>query len=115
VISPLYTGSGLKIKLIEALAAGKAVVGTSVTAQGVEPLVAGAMALADDPNQFAQAVVALLGSPEQRSALAGAGLNAAREHFSPSACFRERVQLVDDGRMSPLPQKSLQPDAARSQ
>ncbi len=94
VISPLYTGSGLKIKLIEALAAGKAVVGTSVTAQGVETQVAGAMALEDEPARFAEACVALLGEHERRNALAAAALRCANAHFSAAACFRDLTAFV---------------------
>lgn len=94
VISPLYTGSGLKIKLVEALAAGKAVVGTSVTAQGVEAQVAGAMALEDEPARFAEACVALLADRDARATLAAAALACAHEHFSAAACFRALTAFV---------------------
>lgn len=94
VISPLYTGSGLKIKLIEALAAGKAVVGTSVTAQGVETQIAGAMALEDEPAHFAEACVSLLSQHERRAALATAALACANTHFSAAACFRDLIAFV---------------------
>lgn len=87
VISPLRTGSGLKIKLIEALGAGKAVVGCTVTAQGVETEVAGALMLEDDPARFATAVIGLLADQGQRRALAARALAAAERHFAPSACF----------------------------
>ncbi|HWA00946.1 MAG TPA: glycosyltransferase [Caulobacterales bacterium] len=87
VISPLRTGSGLKIKLIEALAAGKAVVGTTVTTQGVAHLVDGAMIVADDADAFAGAVAALLGDAPRRRALAEAALERARRDFSRDAAF----------------------------
>ncbi len=94
VISPLYTGSGLKIKLIEALAAGKAVVGTSVTAQGVEHLVAGALVLEDDASAFARACVALLGDSGRRAVLAEKALACAQANFSAEACFRETIAAI---------------------
>jgi len=96
VISPLYTGSGLKIKLIEALAAGKAVVGTSVTAQGVGDAVRGAMLIEDDPARFAGACVSLLCDHGKRAALAEAALGCARAHFSADACFREFVAAITE-------------------
>jgi succinoglycan biosynthesis protein ExoO len=106
VISPLYTGSGLKIKLIEALAAGKAVVGTNITAQGVATQVEGAMEVEDDPARFAAAVIALLGDRSRRAALAAAALDCAHAHFSPAACFRELTAFVS-GKEGPATQKPL--------
>jgi GT2 family glycosyltransferase/glycosyltransferase involved in cell wall biosynthesis len=94
VISPLRSGSGLKIKLIEAWAAGKAVVGTTVTAQGVEALAGEAMIVADDPLEFAQAVIRLLADASERRALGGKGLNAARERFSAQAAMAAFVARV---------------------
>lgn len=114
VISPLFTGSGLKIKLIEALAAGKAVVGTSVTAQGVESQVDGAMAREDDAAAFAGACVALLGERERRASLAAAALACANAHFSAAACFRDLTAFVrgDDAAAA---QKSLRKALSQSQ
>lgn len=97
VISPLYTGSGLKIKLIEALAAGKAVVGTGVTAQGVEDVVRRAMVIADDPAVFARDCIALLSDRGKRVALAEKALVCARDHFSADACFRDFVGAIKGG------------------
>jgi GT2 family glycosyltransferase/glycosyltransferase involved in cell wall biosynthesis len=94
VISPLVTGSGLKIKLIEAMAAGKAVVGTNITAQGVHHLVADAMVIEDDPERFAEATVRLMNDYRARRALGAHALACAREHFSPEACFRDLVAAV---------------------
>jgi hypothetical protein len=91
VISPLVTGSGLKIKLIEAMAAGKAVVGTNITAQGVHHLVADAMVIEDDPERFADATARLMNDYRARRALGARALDRARQHFSPEACFRDLV------------------------
>ncbi len=109
VISPLYTGSGLKIKLIEALAAGKAVVGTRVTAQGVEEIVADAMALADAPEAFAAAIIDLIGNRARRAALGQAALTCAERHFSVQAAFKPLIAYVrgdDEG-----PQQNVLQDA----
>lgn len=113
VISPLYTGSGLKIKLIEALAAGKAVVGTSVTAQGVEDVVADAMALADAPGAFAEAIINLAGNRAQRATLGRLALTCAERHFSVQAAFSPLIAYVRGGAGSP--QNVLQEASAASQ
>lgn len=103
VISPLYTGSGLKIKLIEALAAGKAVVGTSVTAQGVEDIVPKAMVIADEPQRFAAALITLLGDDAARGRLAAAALTCAQANFSPQAAFAALLGDVRRGVQTTAP------------
>jgi succinoglycan biosynthesis protein ExoO len=87
VISPLTFGSGLKIKLVEALAKGKAMVATSVTLQGVERECEGAVRVTDDPAVFAAHVLELHENEAARTALAQGALTAARTHFSASACY----------------------------
>ncbi len=114
VISPLYTGSGLKIKLVEALAAGKAVVGTAITAQGVEAEVAGAMAIEDDPAGFATAIVTLLDNRPRRTALATAALRCAQAHFSAGACFADLAAFVR-GESAATARNSLRKELSQSQ
>lgn len=95
VISPLRQGSGLKIKLVEALAQGKAVVATRCTLQGVEGLAdEGAVIEADAADDFADAILRLLGDDAARAALAAAGLAAAGRHFGPARCFAELLSWV---------------------
>lgn len=97
VVSPLTFGSGLKIKLVEALAQGKAVVATGVTLQGVETECAGAVLRADEPRPFAEAILSLA-DPVARRALAEAALAAAQAHFSPQACHAEFTAWLDENR-----------------
>ena len=89
VISPLRAGSGLKIKLIEALAYGKAVVATPKTLQGVEALLSEAVRLAEEPDKFSSAVTELLTDPNARADLATRGLTALHAHFSSEVCYGE--------------------------
>jgi succinoglycan biosynthesis protein ExoO len=97
VISPLFTGSGLKIKLIEAMAAGKAIVGTSVTLQGVEEMAGAAIRCHDDAAGFADAAATLLGDTAARTALGRKALACAQTHFSPSACFAPLAAFLRGG------------------
>ncbi|NEU14574.1 glycosyltransferase [Methylobacterium sp. BTF04] len=87
VISPLTVGSGLKIKLIEAMGFGKAIVATSMTVEGVEALVEGAVVVVDEADAFATAVCELLGERQRRTVLAEAALAVARSAFAAEACY----------------------------
>ncbi|GAB4274080.1 MAG: glycosyltransferase [Candidatus Promineifilaceae bacterium] len=69
MIMPFRVGSGTRLKLIEAMAAGKAVVSTRVGAEGFPVENGRHLILVDEPAQFAQAVLALLNSPEKRQIL----------------------------------------------
>lgn len=89
LVSPLTFGSGLKIKLVEALGQGKAVVATSITLQGVEDSCGPAVRCEDGAEEMAQAIIELLRSRPARLALAGRALACAREHFGTEAVHRE--------------------------
>jgi protein-tyrosine-phosphatase/glycosyltransferase involved in cell wall biosynthesis len=72
-VVPLRIGGGTRLKIFEALAMGKAVVSTTIGAEGL-PLVPGVHFLQeDDPERFAAGVVALLGDPGLRRSLGRAG------------------------------------------
>lgn len=73
VVCPLREGGGIKVKVLEALARGRAVVSTTVGAQGFGPGARTAMRIEDRPRRFAQAVVDLLEDPAERARLGAAG------------------------------------------
>jgi len=88
-VVPLRIGSGTRLKIFEALSMGKAVVSTTVGAEGL-PLVPGQHFLqADDPAEFARATVALLRDPARRKALGTAGRQLVETRFSWSGVARE--------------------------
>jgi succinoglycan biosynthesis protein ExoO len=96
VIAPLLSGSGLKIKVVEALAAGKAIVGTPVSAQGVAPIVEQAMMIETEPDAFAAAIAGLLADSAQRRPLAQAALECARTHFAPSTSYAPLIRSLNE-------------------
>jgi glycosyltransferase involved in cell wall biosynthesis len=66
---PIRTGSGVKVKMVEAMHSGCAIVCTSAATRGLPEGAASAVVLADGEDAFADAVVALLGDAHRRSAL----------------------------------------------
>ena len=73
VVVPLRIGGGSRLKILEALAAGKAVVSTSVGAEGLDLVPSQEICIADGPAEFARTVVALLTSSNDRRRIGLAG------------------------------------------
>jgi glycosyltransferase involved in cell wall biosynthesis len=72
-VVPLRAGSGTRLKIFEALAMGKAVVSTTVGAEGLGLEPGEHFLPADDPAVFAKAVISLLRDTDQRRTLGRAG------------------------------------------
>lgn len=68
-VAPLRLGGGMRIKVLEALAAGKALVASPLAVEGLD-LVDGVQAvLASSDQEFSSAIAVLLGDTERRRAL----------------------------------------------
>lgn len=81
-IVPLRIGGGTRLKIFEAMAMGKAVVSTSVGAEGLPVRDGENILLADTPENFASAVVSLLGDPNRRWQLGAASRSLVEENYS---------------------------------
>jgi len=81
-VVPLRVGSGTRIKIFEAMAMEKAVVSTSIGAEGL-PVTSGEnIVLADEPQAFAEAVVQLIKLPSMRSGLGQRARRMVRENYT---------------------------------
>jgi glycosyltransferase involved in cell wall biosynthesis len=69
-VCPILSGSGVRVKLLEAFAAGIPVVSTVVGAEGLARKDGDVCALADDPAHFAERVLALFRDPQAAAAMA---------------------------------------------
>jgi sugar transferase (PEP-CTERM/EpsH1 system associated) len=87
-VVPLRIGSGTRLKIFEALAMGKAVVSTTVGAEGLGLIPGVHFLQADTPNDFADAVISLTRDPARRNALGKAGRELVERHYSWSAVSR---------------------------
>lgn len=91
---PLLFGSGLKVKLVEALVHGCACVSTPVGVDGVEDLVVGCVLTARAPEEFAQAVLTLLHNPFLRERMSDAASQLSAEQFSRKRCEARLQQAL---------------------
>ncbi|MDE3090684.1 MAG: glycosyltransferase [Chloroflexota bacterium] len=68
-VVPLRMGSGTRLKVLEALAMGKAIVSTARGVEGIDLAAGHDAVIADTPDAFAREAVALLRDAERRRAL----------------------------------------------
>ena len=88
-IVPLRIGGGTRLKIFEAMSAGKAVVSTTIGAEGL-PIVDGTHAIvADKPRTFASAVLSLLRDTARRKAIERAARSLVVEQYDWSAVAGE--------------------------
>lgn len=69
-VCPILSGSGVRVKLLEAFAAGIPVVSTRLGAEGLAEKDGEFCALADDPDAFASHIAKLLADPEAAAQMA---------------------------------------------
>jgi glycosyltransferase involved in cell wall biosynthesis len=91
VIAPLRIGGGMRMKVLQSMALGKAVVTTTRGAEGLASIGPPPLRIADDTAGFVSAAADLLEHPAERVALGAAARLFVAEHFSPAA-FVRRVE-----------------------
>ncbi|HEX3743712.1 MAG TPA: glycosyltransferase [Bryobacteraceae bacterium] len=90
-VCPILSGSGVRVKLLEAFAAGIPVVSTVVGAEGLAEKDGEFCALADDPREFAGRVVKLLADPEAAAAMAARARREVEAHWDMAAITQKLV------------------------
>lgn len=82
IVVPLNIGGGSRIKILEALGAGKAVVATTIGAEGLNVVSGDHLLIADSPSAFAAAIEDLLSSPGLRRRLGNNGRKLVSDQYS---------------------------------
>ncbi|MDQ2999213.1 MAG: glycosyltransferase family 4 protein, partial [Chloroflexota bacterium] len=73
VTAPIFWGSGVRIKILEALACGLPLVTTALAAEGIDLHQSESALFAEQPREFAAAIVRLLNDAALRVRLGAAG------------------------------------------
>ena len=80
-IVPLRAGSGTRLKILEAMAMGKAIVSTRIGAEGIGLVDGDSACLVDTAEEFADAINRLLNDPELRDRLGRRARHLAEQHY----------------------------------
>src|SRR5437667_820758 len=92
-IAPLRFGAGVKGKINQSMAWGVPVVATSVAVEGMELTFGEDVLVADEPEEFARAIVTLYESPELWNRLSQNGIAKTRSLYSTEVA-RERLERL---------------------
>jgi glycosyltransferase involved in cell wall biosynthesis len=68
-VVPLRVGGGTRLKVLDAMAMGKAMVSTATGCEGIKVTPGEHLLIADTPQTFADATLALLSDPARRQSL----------------------------------------------
>jgi glycosyltransferase involved in cell wall biosynthesis len=93
-VVPLRIGGGSRLKILEALAMGRAVVSTSVGAEGLDVEHDRHILLADDPQGFAETVLRLLNDPARCLALASEGRRLVEQSYGWDALAHKMAGFI---------------------
>jgi polysaccharide biosynthesis protein PslH len=88
VVVPLRLGGGTRLKIVEAMAMGKAIVSTTLGAEGIEAVPGRDLLVEDEPAAFADAVNRLLAEPGLTACIGQRARQLAVERYAWSGAAR---------------------------
>lgn len=97
-VAPLRMGSGTRLKLLQAMAAGCAIVSTRVGAEGLSVVSGREMLIADDDDAaaFAGATISLLNDPALRERLGGAARDLVCREYDWSVLVPKLLRVYEE-------------------
>lgn len=93
LLAPLRIGSGIRVKIMSALAQGVAVVTTEIGCEGMPVRDGHDLLIRNEPGAFAAAAVTLAGDPELRGRLGANGRSTMSAHYSPESVRARRNEI----------------------
>jgi hypothetical protein len=94
-LNPTRSGSGLKVKSVEALAYGRPLLTTSIGAQGLEDASPRALRIDDTPEGWIDVLVAWAADADLRARMAEHGRTYAHTHFSEERAFEPLLGYLE--------------------
>jgi polysaccharide biosynthesis protein PslH len=91
MVVPLRAGSGMRVKILNALSQGIPIVTTQIGCEGIDVIHDQHLLIADTPAEFAAAVLNLLENPHEANRLGAAGRDLIQNHYD----YRAASQRLD--------------------
>ena len=80
-VVPLLSGSGMRIKIIEAMARSRCIITTSVGAEGIDAINGEHLFIGNTPNELKEIIELLIKQPEKADEVAHNAFKFAKENF----------------------------------
>jgi len=112
VVVPIRYGGGTRLKILEAMGHGRAVVSTSVGAEGIDARPEEHLLIADGPESFAQACLRLTRDPRLRARLTAAAHRLVSTRYEWGSIERSVQQIILGEHTRPLGAKEDRGDEA---
>ena len=93
-IVPLLSGSGIRVKIIEAMSAGKTVVTTTIGAQGIDCEPGRHLLIADTPDQFVVQLQRLVDHPDLCNEIGNNAYNLINEKYNPEQLTQKLTNFL---------------------
>ncbi|OGP22184.1 MAG: hypothetical protein A2054_01215 [Deltaproteobacteria bacterium GWA2_55_10] len=104
-VVPLLSGSGMRLKILEAMSRKKAIVSTSKGAEGISCRNGRDLMIADAPEDFARAVIGLLSDKDKNARMGQEAFRTVREHYSWESVADSFIaayeEMLANGRVRP--------------
>ncbi len=96
MVVPLFAGSGMRIKIIEAMAQGRTVITSSVGLEGINAADQHDVFIADNKDQFIDIVISLLDNQEQLEKTGSNAFQFVKQNFDIFACTSSLIDFYKD-------------------
>lgn len=94
-VVPLFAGSGMRVKVIEAMALGRAVVSTTIGAESIHYTNGENILTANDKADFANAIVRLLNDNNLRRQIGIRAQQLIRNQYENKSCCQRMIQFME--------------------
>jgi glycosyltransferase involved in cell wall biosynthesis len=95
MIVPLFSGSGMRVKIVEGMAMGKAIVTTGIGAEGIHGVDGRDFLLANTADEFAEKVLSLLDNPSKQIELGKHAKDFAQSHFDNLSIGKKLIEFFN--------------------
>jgi glycosyltransferase involved in cell wall biosynthesis len=94
MIVPIFAGSGIRVKILEGMRAGKAIVTTSVGVHGIPCKPNKHLLVADDENTFANHIISLIHDNQKRKQLGSDGFDFVASNYEISSVAKQLIDYI---------------------